>query len=455
MRTLNFYLSILAGKLAIKMARLFRFGGTSFPGKLALSIYPSLLRDLGKRLKFKIFITGTNGKTTTSRIISNILERFGVDYVHNRAGANLPRGVCTSLIDKFSLTNDLSNSIGIFEVDEAHLKILTKEVRPDVIIVTNLFRDQLDRYGEVDILAKSFRSIAQDNSETIFVLNGDDPLVSSITYNLPNKVLYFGLEYSGKEDFPGIADIRSCPFCDANLIYKRRYIGHQGEFECLNCGFRRMNPDMVAYNINAGLDESSFDISFKGLKYQVKVRLPGIYNVYNVLSALLCCNTLGLPLETSIRYLEDVRTAFGRGEKIIFRDKTFYILLAKNPAGFNEIIQLLSDRRDITVILAINDNIQDGTDISWLWDVNFESLMDISRYIIATGRRAYDMGLRLKYGGFDTARLLIEEDIFNALSLAVETTLENTVYVIPTYTAMLELRRKLESLGITKGFWKD
>ncbi|HRU31863.1 MAG TPA: MurT ligase domain-containing protein [bacterium] len=451
----EFYLSILSGKIAIKATRLFHFGGTSFPGKLALSIHPSLLKELGERLKFKIFITGTNGKTTTARVISGILDRFGIDYVHNRAGANLPRGICTSLIDRFSLRESLDNCIGIFEIDEAYLKILSNEIRPDVIIITNLFRDQLDRYGEVDTLARSFRSIAEDNSETTFILNGDDPLVSSVAYNLSNKVLYFGLEYPGWENFSGIADIRSCPFCDANLVYRKHYIGHQGDFECLNCGFKRVKPDIAAYNIDAGLDSSSFDISFKGLSYRVNVQLPGIYNVYNVLSAILCCNILGLSLETSIRYLEEVKTAFGRGEKIKFKDKTIYILLAKNPAGFNEIIQLLSGKKGIMVVLAINDNIQDGTDISWLWDVNFELLMGSSRYIIVSGRRAYDMGLRLKYGGFDTSRLIIEEDVFDALSLAVDKTGDDTVYVIPTYTAMLELRRKLETLGITKGFWKD
>lgn len=455
MTFLRFYLSILAGKLAIKSTRLFHFGGTSFPGKLALSIYPHLLRELGDRLSFRILITGTNGKTTTSRIISSILDGFGIKHVHNRAGANLPRGICTSLIDRFSLGEELQDSIGIFEIDEAHLKILVREMKPDVIVITNLFRDQLDRYGEVDTLARSFRSIAENNQETVFVLNGDDPLVSSVAYNLPNKVLYFGLEYPGWDSFSGIADIRSCPFCDANLVYKRHYIGHQGEFECLNCGFKRKEPDIVAYNIESGLDNSSFDVSFKGLKYRVNINLPGVYNVYNVLSALLCCNILGLSLETSVKYLDDVRVAFGRGEKITFKNKTVYILLAKNPAGFNEVIQLLSKKDNITVILAINDNIQDGTDISWLWDVNFELLMERSRYIITSGRRAYDMGLRLKYGGFDTSRLIIEEDVLSALSSAVEKTEDDTIYVIPTYTAMLELRKKLEELGITKGFWKD
>lgn len=455
MTSLRSYLSILAGKLAIKSTRLFHFGGTSFPGELALSIYPPLLKELGDRLSFRIFITGTNGKTTTSRVISTILDKFEIRYVNNRAGANLPRGICTSLIDKASLKGDLQASIGIFEIDEAHLSILVREMSPDVIVITNLFRDQLDRYGEVDTLARSFRSIAIDNQETIFVLNGDDPLVSSITYDLPNKVLYFGLEYPGWESVSGIADIKACPFCDADLVYKRRYIGHQGEFECPNCGFKRRKPDIVAYNIESGLDVSSFNVSLRGLDYRVNVNLPGLYNVYNVLSALLCCNIIGLPLETSIKYLDSVRPAFGRGEKITFKDKTVYILLAKNPAGFDEIIHLLSKKDRMTVLLAINDNIQDGTDISWLWDVSFESLMERARYIIASGRRAYDMGLRLKYGGFDTSRLIIEEDVLDALSSAVEKTEDDTIYVIPTYTAMLELRRRLEDLGITKGFWRD
>ena len=455
MRSLRFYTGVLLGKLVIRLSRLFRFGGTSFPGKLALSIYPSILKDLGGRLRFKVFITGTNGKTTTARIIAGILESLRIDYVHNRAGANLPRGVCTSLIERYSFNDDLSGASGIFEIDEAHLSFLVRDITPDTVVITNLFRDQLDRYGEVDTLAKAFRRIAQANPDTTFIVNADDPLVSSVTYNLPARALYFGIDHRGEETFSGIADIKSCPFCDETLMYSRRYMGHQGIFECPVCGFKRMDPDIVAYDINSGVECSSFNISFKGKRFHIEVRLPGIYNVYNVLSALLACYSMGIPIETSVENLAGVRTAFGRGERFNLDDKSIYMLLAKNPASFNEIIQLLSDKNGITVVLIINDNIQDGTDVSWLWDVNFEILMERSSLIVTSGRRAYDMALRLKYGGFDTSRLLVEEDSLKALNLAIENSGKDEIYVIPTYTAMLELRKKLESLGITRGFWED
>jgi len=455
MKPLRFYASILFGKLAIRLSRLFRFGGTSFPGKLALSIYPPILKELGKNLRFKIFITGTNGKTTTARIISCILEGLGIDYVHNRAGANLVRGVCTSLIERYSFNDNLSDAVGVFEIDEANLRLLVREVKPDTIVITNLFRDQLDRYGEVDMLARTFRSIAENNPETTFVVNADDPLVSSVTYNLKTKALYFGIDYRNEDTYSSIADIRSCPFCDAVLVYSKRYMGHQGLFECQVCGFKRRTPDIIAYNINSDLEDSSFNISFNGKEFYTNIRLPGIYNVYNVLSALLSCYSLGIHIEKALEKLKDVRTAFGRGEHFNFKGKTVYILLAKNPASFNETIQLLSNREGITTLLVINDNIQDGTDVSWLWDVNFEMLMERSKFIVTSGRRAYDMALRLKYGGFDVDRLLVEEDSLKALNLAIERSDKDEVYVIPTYTAMLELRKKLESLGITKGFWKD
>lgn len=455
MKPLRFYAGVLIGKLAIRLSRLFRFGGTSFPGKLALSVYPSILKELGERLRFKIFITGTNGKTTTARIIACILEGLGIEYVHNRAGANLVRGVCTSLIERYSFNDDLSDAVGVFEIDEANLRLLVREIKPDTIVITNLFRDQLDRYGEVDTLARTFRGIAENNPQTTFIINADDPLVSSVTYNLPTKALYFGIAYKSEDTYSSIADIRSCPFCDSALVYSKRYMGHQGVFECPVCGFKRRTPDIIAYNINSELEDSSFDISFEGKEFHASIKLPGIYNIYNALSALLSCYSIGIPIERALENLKDVRTAFGRGEHINFKGKSIYILLAKNPASFNEIIQLLSNREGITTLLIINDNIQDGTDVSWLWDVNFEMLMERSKFIVASGRRAYDMALRLKYGGFDVNRLLVEEDSLRALNLAIEKSDKDEVYIIPTYTAMLELRKKLESLGITKGFWKD
>lgn len=455
MNHLRFYISILLGKLALRFSRLFGFGGTSYPGKLALSVYPSILKELGEELRLKVFITGTNGKTTTARVVASILERLGIEFVHNRAGANLIRGVCTSLVERYSFRNTLYNAVGVFEIDEANLSLLVKEIKPDVIVITNLFRDQLDRYGEVDKLARIFRGIAEANPDVTFIVNADDPLVSSITYGIPINALYFGIDYKHEESYSSIADIRSCPFCDEALVYSIRYMGHQGIFECPACGFKRRDPDIVAYNINSGLDGSSFDVLFKDKSFHIDVRLPGIYNVYNTLSALLSCYSIGIPIEKAIENLGNVRTAFGRGERFTLNGKTVYILLAKNPASFNEIIQLLSDRRDIAVLLIINDNIQDGTDVSWLWDVNFEALMERASLIVASGRRAYDMALRLKYGGFDIAKLLVEEDSLKALELAIERSDKSEIFVVPTYTAMLELRKRLESLGVTKGFWKD
>lgn len=455
MKSPRFYTSVLLGKLAIISSRIFRFGGTSYPGRLALSIYPRILKELGEKLRYKVFVTGTNGKTTTARIIATILDGLGIDCVHNRAGANLVRGVCTSLIERYSFNDSFSDAVGVFEIDEANLNLLVKEVKPDTVVITNLFRDQLDRYGEVDKLAKTFRSIAEANPDITFVINADDPLVSSVTYNIPVNTLYFGLEYKNEDLYSGIADIRSCPFCDETLVYYKRYMGHQGIFECPSCGFKRRRPDIVAYNINSDLDNSSFDISFKDRNFHIDIKLPGIYNIYNTISALLSCYSIGVPIEKALENLNNVRTAFGRGEKFNFKGKTVYVLLAKNPASFNEIIQLLSNKRDISVLLIINDNIQDGTDVSWLWDVNFEILMESSKFIVVSGRRAYDMALRLKYGGFDTDKLLVEEDSLKALELTIANSDRDEVFVIPTYTAMLELRKKLESLGVTREFWRD
>jgi len=452
---LRLYSSILAGKLAIKLTNLFHFGGTSFPGKLALSIYPDLLKDLSKNLKSTIFITGTNGKTTTARIISSILTEANITYVHNRAGANLPRGIATSLIKESSIAGNLERDVGVFEIDEAHIRLLVRDVKPRVIIITNLFRDQLDRYGEVDKLVKTFRDMAISDKDIHFILNADDPLVSSITYKLDNKTLYFGIESSDEYIYSGIADIKSCPFCDTTLVYKRHYMGHQGIFKCPSCGFKRPNPDIVASDIESGLNGSSFYMSFGEYKTSIKTQLPGRYNIYNILASILCTFIFGISVESILRGLSNTRAAFGRGERIVLNNRLVHIILAKNPAGFNEILKLFMKLENPTIVIAINDKIQDGRDISWLWDVIFEILKGNSHFIVTSGRRACDMALRLKYGGFDLSKFSVEEDLLKALYMAIEHSQDNNVYVIPTYTAMLELRRKLEPLGVTKGFWRD
>ena len=447
--------SILVGKLAIKLTNLFHFGGTSFPGKLAISIYPNILSSLSRNLDSIILITGTNGKTTTARIISSILNEAGMTYVHNRAGANLPRGIATSLIKESTISGRLERDVGVFEIDEAHIRSLVEDIKPQIIIVTNLFRDQLDRYGEVDKLVKNFRDIAISDKEVCFILNADDPLVSSITYQLENKTLYFGIDAPDEYSHSGIADIKSCPFCDTTLVYEKHYTAHQGIFKCPSCGFKRPKPDIVATDIESGLDGSSFNVSLEGHKVPIKTQLPGIYNVYNILAGIICGFILDIPIEHILNGVSNIRAVFGRGERIVFNEKRVYILLAKNPAGFNEVLKMFIGIKAPTIVIAINDKIQDGRDISWLWDVNFEILKDNSHLIIASGRRAYDMALRLKYGGFDPKKFYIEEDPLKALYKALDSSQDKSVYIIPTYTAMLELRRKLESLGVTNVFWKD
>ncbi|MEX0621629.1 MAG: MurT ligase domain-containing protein [Candidatus Woykebacteria bacterium] len=436
-------------------------GATAAPGLLAEYIDPNSLRKLGNYFDRSILVTGTNGKTTTSRILGTILKEASISYVHNRAGSNLLRGLIGTLVENLSIFR-VEKKIPLLEVDEPTLLAATDSLDPQVIVFNNLFRDQLDRYGEVDKIRKIWhKSLLQIPPTTTLVLNSDDHSVAHLASETKASVVYFGMEDTSLSigKLPHASDFTSCINCGSQLRFETVYLSHLGKYKCSTCGLKRPQPDIYAKKVN--LDEEkgfTADIATPKGSFEAKVALPGLFSVYNTLAAISAALVLGINLATIKRGLQRTQAAFGRSEKLEFEGKRIYIALIKNPSGFNEILRVLAlIKKDKYVLLAINDLIADGRDVSWLWDVDIESLTDDPKVkrIWSTGLRAYDMALRLKYASGELAPEIstdIEASFEEAL---IQTPKGGTLYILPTYTAMLALKSILAKKNFSENFWED
>ncbi len=465
--------AILAARAAQFASRtLKRGGGSTMPGVVARRTDPAVLKKLSKRLRRgSAAITGTNGKTTTTRMVSKILRTAGVRAVNNSTGANLVTGVTAALVSDASLSGRPASEMGLFEVDEASVPRVAEEAQLSLLAVLNLFRDQLDRYGELsytaEVIASAFPDLPQDGS---VVLNADDPLVASLGRGAKNPV-FFGVEDPALNTgtLQHIADSKDCPVCGTALRYEAVYFGHIGVYGCPNCSFAHPEPAYRATRVRMdGPAGTGFLLTTPGGEYEARIGLPGLYNVYNALAAAAVAIEAGVKPEDVIRGLREFEGAFGRVERVRAEEKEVFLLLIKNPVGFNEILRtfVASPAKEANadraghVLIAINDNDADGRDVSWLWDVDFEMLTEAGttggaapRFYI-TGIRAEDMAVRLKYADLPVHSVI--PDRKKALLAALDATPSGeTLYVLPTYTAMLELRKTLSDLGYTHPFWED
>lgn len=461
MSSLRLAAAVASGKLTGGLSRsLRRGGGTTLPGAVASRVEPNLIRQLTARLSHgSILVTGTNGKTTTARMISAILKSSGRRPVHNRAGANLLAGVASALVRAASPLGSMSGDTGLFEVDEAAMPAVAAEVSPRVVVITNLFRDQLDRYGEVDYLAAIWtEAMSKLPPEAILVLNTDDPLVASVGGNTRARLLYFGLDDLAHSTGAPLrnADARNCP-CGGLYEYESSFYAHLGRYRCPQCGRGRPQPHISI--TEARLDETSSQIILQTSAGHLllRLRLPGLYNVYNATAAAATGLALGIPAEAIVSALEDFTAAFGRVEQITAGDRHIYMALVKNPVGFDEVLRTVLARPDEKrLLIMINDNLADGTDISWLWDVDFERLAGQTGWIIAAGTRAEDMAVRLKYAGVDMDRVEVIQETAAALAAALQRTpAGETLCLLPTYTAMLDVREEMARRGFVGRFWED
>ncbi len=460
--------AVTLGRVSGALIRRLRMGGgASLPGMVARRVDPAIIRRLSRQLaKGSIVVTATNGKTTTCGLIAAVLLQAGLRVWRNREGSNLMNGVAASLIIRANLNGRLrrgDNTIGIFEVDEAAFPGVVRELQPRAIVINNLFRDQLDRYGEVELVAMRWReTLAQLSPETILVLNADDPSIAALSASFPGKALFYGMNdpqqaivAEGKAGELGqTIDARTCPTCGADLDYRLRYYSHIGHYSCPSCGQQRPEPVVYATSVTKEqFDRQRIEISAPGGTGEAVISLPGFYNAYNALAATTVASGLGIDLPTILAGLARFRPAFGRGETIEAEGRTLRLMLAKNPTGFTEVLRtLLSGDLARHVMLVLNDNTADGHDVSWIWDVDFEQLTGKDLALTLSGIRADDLAVRLKYAGVSGS---VESDIPAAITQAINATpVGETLYIVPTYTAMLAVRGELERRGYTAHYWE-
>jgi lipid II isoglutaminyl synthase (glutamine-hydrolysing) len=466
----------LARAIGAASRRSGRGGGTTLPGRVLLRMEPEAIAKLGAGLGGgSTIISATNGKTTTAGMIAAILAAEGRPPVHNRAGSNMTWGVATALLEQ-------RGAEGLFEVDEAWLPRVAQQLNPRLIVLGNLFRDQLDRYGEMEALAEEWaKAVAAAPAGTGLALNADDPLIADLGRDTDTEIpregtLYFGIDDHSQAlpELQHAFDAKHCRRCGHPYAYEVAFVGHLGHYSCPNCGAQRPRPDVAATRIELrGMEGSAATVRVPGGEIEVELPLPGLYNVYNALGAIAAALKLGVDAERVAAALGGMRAAFGRVETIAVGDRSVSILLIKNPAGANEVLRTLALEAagparsqkpadsagnceltgGIDLWIALNDRIADGRDVSWVWDADFELLADSVRRVTCAGTRAPEMALRLKYAGWPEDRIAVEPDIATSLDAAVAAS-PGRLFALPTYTALLELRKLLADRGLAKEFWQ-
>ncbi len=450
--------AVLAAKSSGTLLRLAGRGGTALPGLLAERIDPAIVAGLaGGLARGAALVTGTNGKTTTSALIASALRAGGLVPIHNVAGSNMMRGLAATLCAAAGWNGRLPTGrrgVGILEVDEAVAPIAARAIRPRVVVITNLFRDQLDRYAELETVAALWRKMAEELVGATLVLNADDPLVGALPTPPDGRRIFYGIDDRSAAGPPGAADSIWCPRCSTQLEFLAIWYAHLGDYRCPGCGYTRPVLDVAAREVRpAGFDGADLCLSVAGRALAVRLPLPGLYNVSNALAAFAGALAMGVPSEMAARALAATRPAFGRTERLQIDGREVAILLVKNPTGFDQVISTVLAGNDTPdLLLALNDRIADGRDVSWIWDVGFERLAGKTGEITVTGDRAAELALRLKYAGV-IREVAVEPDVERALALALGRG-SGRLCVLPTYTALIDLHSSLADRAGVARFWE-
>ena len=428
---MKLFLALIVGKVILFLSRFFKFGGGSAaPGLYGLKIYPNLLLDLTAQIPKNVIITGTNGKTTTSRMLAHFAKTQNLNVIRNSTGSNLERGIASALISSSHILSGKLKGfdLGIWEVDEAAFNSVVNKINPDIVVFLNLFRDQLDRYGEVNVvLSRWADTLKQLSPETLIILNGDDFNIATLKDCFKGKSELFGLS-------------------KFKVTGERR----DGKFKPLDYEAKNIRTD--------GLSGTRFQLEISNEQLSINLPLPGIYHIYDFLAAFAAAYNLNLDINKSLESLKDFSPAFGRVEKINIDGKNGFIFLIKNPAGAGHVFETIRDqiKKEDTLLFALNDKFADGRDVSWIWDAEFEKLKVKSEKlkVICSGTRAYDLALRLKYAGMQTKNIEVIPDLQDAFREA-KMGLKGRLYILPTYTAMLEIQDILVKNKIKKEYWRE
>ncbi len=441
MGRVKFYTALILARLAYVAIRLLnRSSGTSFVGMLTLKICPDFLSYCQKYVNKSVTVTGTNGKTTTSGLLAYILEEAKADVLHNLKGANMLTGIANAFALNLNLFKKFDYAV--LEADEAYLTKLYDYFKADSLLVTNLFRDQLDRYGELSTTARFIQNAIDKNENLSLVLNADDPLVTNFGKNRSAK--YYGFEevefcsdiHNSSSNAP--TEVFNC-VCGVPLKYTKQFFAQEGHYFCELCGYKRPELDFKGYVKIFG-DYSELKVLFNGKSYDFRVNLVGLYNAYNALGAVSQALMLGIDYEVIKNAVCNYKSIFGRAERRVIKGHDTLIQLIKNPTGASEVLKTVDLASNI--IIAINDNYADGRDISWLWDSDFERLKDAQKLIITSGNRAKDMAVRLKYAGIPSNRIIVEEDLRKAVEFVAKSdNIEERITILPSYTALLKLSK--------------
>lgn len=437
--------------------------GSNFPGKVALFLQKDFIKHfkLSKHCKI-IMVTGTNGKSTTCGLLANFLRHANKTVIYNEMGANLKTGIASTLSKFSNLFGKIKSDFMIFEIDEATLPLIIKELKPDIIAVTNLFRDQLDRFGELDTTAKLIEKGLNNIQNTMVLLNADDSRVAFL--KTENRKLYYGFSNihegypTNNGDSPAInqghpyngewisdpEEIAYCPHCKSKLEIVTRIVAHLGNYICPKCRLKKPPLDFSITNYKADNLSTNFDIVSNNQRHNYFLPFIGTFNIYNSLCAIAIAETITNITPVQIQKgLQSYSTIFGRSEKLNLHNKTCWIYLIKNPSGTTEVLKTLSEIENARFLIALNDNLADGRDVSWIWDARFDFLSKQKKDIFVSGKRAYDMALRLKYADIKENQIKINENISKSIHEAVVNIDSNeTLYILPTYTVLLEMQKK-------------
>ncbi|ERI95658.1 Mur ligase middle domain protein [Clostridiales bacterium oral taxon 876 str. F0540] len=444
------FISIITSKAIIKLSKFLFKGGSNFPGRVALKIDKNILSTVSKGYEV-ILITGTNGKTTTTSMIYNMVKEASKNSITNSTGANMLPGITACFVENYKFKSSKDKIYAVIEVDEANLPLVTEYIKPKVITVTNLFRDQLDRYGEVYTTLNKILDGIKKSSDSALILNGDESLLGDL--DLENKILYYGFDYeiSSNKQIDINADAKFCKRCKSPYNYNYITYNHLGSFYCSECGYKRPELDYSVDNIIEQTASGSL-VYFNGNEYYINQ--PGTYNIYNALCAYSVAKFLGLENSIIFNALKSTSSSFGRQETLNIESKQVKIILVKNPAGFDEAINTLTfDTKAISAAFILNDNYADGRDVSWIWDVNFEKLssIDINK-VMVSGIRLYDMAVRLKVAGLNQQKFILCDN-YEILLNQIKDCETEYIYVLATYTAMINYRKFLHSKGYIKKLW--